>query len=242
MNNTVKLFGVRLDNLSKEEAFKKFLNLLEEKNLSTIFTPNPEIVMLAQEDVKYKEALLEGDLIIADGIGIIIASKIKKLGIKEKIPGIDFMESILKYANNSKKSVYFLGAKEEVVKKAVTNISNKYPNIDIKGYHNGYFIESEELKVIDDINEVKPDILFVALGAPKQEKFMIKYKNIINAKVGMGVGGAFDVYSGFTKRAPKIFRKIHLEWLYRIITNPRRIKRSFKIPKFLMKVLLTKNK
>ncbi len=242
MCEIVKLFGVKFNKANEEEAFKIFLQLLNNNRYSMIFTPNPEIVMLAQKDVEYKNILVEGDLVIPDGIGIIMASKIKKLGLEKRIPGIEFMERILKFSNNARKSIYLFGSTEENVKKAAENIKTKYPYIDIVGTRNGFYDENEELKIVDSINEVKPDILFVAMGAPKQEKFMYKYRKILNVKVAMGVGGSVDVWAGAVKRAPKFFRKIGLEWLYRILRNPSRIKRSFVLPKFLIKVLLSKNK
>jgi len=239
-NNVVKLFGVRFHKVNEDTAFKRFLYLLNKNKYSMIFTPNPEIVMMAQKDLEYKDVLAEGDLVIPDGIGIIIASRIKKLGLEKRLPGIEMMESILKYCNNAKKSIYLLGSSSENVENAATNIKKEYPNIDIVGYHDGFFDETEELRIVDKINDVKPDILFVAMGAPKQEKWMYKHRKILNVKVSMGVGGAVDVWAGAVKRAPKLFRKIGLEWFYRIITNPKRIKRSFVLPKFILKVLLSR--
>lgn len=239
-DNIVKLFGVKFHKFDQEQAFKRFLYLLNRSKYSMIFTPNPEIVMMAQKDLEYKDILAEGDLVIPDGIGIILASRIKKLGLDKRLPGIEMMENILKYCNNAQKSIYLLGSNADNVEKAAENIKSEYPNIDIKGYHDGYFDDTEELQIVDKINEVKPDILFVAMGAPKQEKWMYKHRKILNVKVAMGVGGAVDVWSGAVKRAPKLFRKIHLEWFYRIVTNPKRIKRSFVLPQFLLKVLLSR--
>lgn len=238
--NIVKIFGVKFHKVNKDGAFRKFLMLLESDKYSMIFTPNPEIVMMAQKDLEYKNILSEGDLVIPDGIGIILASKIKKLGLEERLPGIEMMESILKYCNNAKKSIYLLGTSSENVEKAASNIKETYPNIDIAGYHDGYFDEAEELKIVDKINEVKPDILFVALGAPKQEKWMYKYRKILNVKVSMGVGGSLDIWSGAIRRAPKFFRKIGMEWFYRIAKNPLRIKRGLLLPKFLIKVIISR--
>lgn len=238
--NVVKLFGVKFHKVNEETAFKKFLYLLNKSKYSMIFTPNPEIVMMAQKDLEYKDILAEGDLVIPDGIGIILASRIKKLGLEKRLPGIEMMESILKYCNNAKKSIYLLGSNSENVESAAINIQKEYPNIIVAGYHDGFFDETEELRIVDKINEVKPDILFVAMGAPKQEKWMYKHRKILNVKVAMGVGGAVDVWAGAVKRAPKFFRKIGLEWFYRIVTNPKRIKRSMLLPKFLLKVLLSR--
>lgn len=239
-NDTVKLFGVKFHKGDEDELFKRFLYLLNRSRYSMIFTPNPEIVMMAQKDLEYKDILAEGDLVIPDGIGIIMASKIKKLGLDKRMPGIELMDNILKYCNNAKKSIYLLGASEENIKKAADNIQETYPNLTIAGYHHGYFDESEEYKIIDGINEVKPDILFVAMGAPKQEKWMYTHRKILNAKVAMGCGGSIDVWSGSVKRAPKFFRKVGLEWFYRIAAHPSRWRRSLVLPKFLLKVVLSK--
>lgn len=239
-NETVKLFGVKFHKGDEDVLFKRFLYLLNRSRYAMIFTPNPEIVMMAQKDLEYKDILAEGDLVIPDGIGIILASKVKKLGLDKRMPGIEMMESILKYCNNAKKSIYLLGSNEENIEKAAENIQNSYPNIIISGYHHGYFDPSEELKIIDKINEVKPDILFVAMGAPKQEKWMYTHRKILNAKVAMGVGGSLDVWAGVVKRAPKFFRKIGLEWFYRMLSHPSRWKRSLVLPKFLLKVLLSR--
>jgi N-acetylglucosaminyldiphosphoundecaprenol N-acetyl-beta-D-mannosaminyltransferase len=239
-NQTVKLFGVKFNKGDEDVLFKRFLYLLNRSRYAMIFTPNPEIVMMAQKDLEYKDILAEGDLVIPDGIGIIVASKIKKLGLEKRMPGIEMMESILKYCNNAKKSIYLLGSSEENVEKAADNIKLTYPNIIISGYHHGFFDASEELKIIDKINEVKPDILFVAMGAPKQEKWMYTHRKILNAKVAMGVGGSLDIWAGAVKRAPKFFRKIGFEWLYRMLSHPSRWKRSLVLPKFLLKVLLSR--
>jgi len=239
-NDTTKLFGVKFHKGDEDDLFKRFLHLLNRSRYSMIFTPNPEIVMMAQKDLEYKDILAEGDLVIPDGIGIIIASRIKKLGLDKRLPGIEMMENILKYCNNAKKSIYLLGSTEENIEKAAENIQEAYPNLIIAGYHHGYFDESEELKIIDGINEVKPDILFVAMGAPKQEKWMYKHRKILNAKVAMGIGGSIDIWSGAVKRAPRFFRAIGLEWLYSLIKHPSRWRRFLTLPKFLLKVLLSR--
>lgn len=236
-NNSVKILGVRVDNVTFDQAYKKFIELLEAKACSSIYTPNPEIIMAAHEDEKFNEVITGADLVVPDGIGVIYASRILGLGIKERIPGIELMEKILNYCNITKSSIFIFGGKDPSAQKACENILKQYPNIVVKGHTSGYYDQSKELKVVDMINEAKPDVLFVALGAPKQEMFIHKYKNILNAKVAMGVGGSIDVWAGNTKRAPKLFIKLNLEWLYRILANPTRIKRAFALPKFMVKVI-----
>ena len=133
-------------------------------------------------------------------------------------------------------SFYFLGSKPGVAEKAKKNIEEKYVGIKVVGTHDGYFSVEDEIKVIADINANRPDVLLVAMGAPKQERFINKYRNKLNCKVARGVGGCFDVISGNVKRAPNIFIKLKLEWLYRGLTDIRRLKRLVAIPKFMIKV------
>ena len=237
----VKILGVKIHKVNMEQAFSSFLYLLNGNICSMIFTPNTEMVMNASKDQDFRRVLNSGDLIVPDGIGIIYASNHHNLGLEDRVPGIELMEKILKFANTTKKSVFLLGGAPGISEKAAENINDTFPNIVIKGFHDGYFKEEEELKVIDKINETRPDILFVALGTPKQELWMNKHRKILNAKVAMGVGGALDVWSGNSKRAPKIFRDLGLEWLYRLIREPKRIWRMMTIPKFLIRVFLEKD-
>lgn len=236
----IKILGVKIHKVTMSEAFNVFLNLLNQNTCQTIFTPNTEIVMAAQEDKELKSILAQGDLVIPDGIGLIHASNIHNLGLEERVPGVDLMDKMLKFCHTTKKSVFILGGKPGVAERASEHILEEYPNIKIKGTQDGYFSQDDELKVIDKINDVRPDVLFVALGAPKQEKWIYKHKKILNVKVAMGVGGGVDIWAGTAKRAPKFFIDIHLEWFYRLLMNPSRLGRMLSIPKFLIKVMIDK--
>lgn len=237
----VKIFGVRFDNVNADEANRKFISLLESERLRTIYTPNTEMIMKAQDDPEFKSILNEGDLVVPDGIGVVLASKIHHLGLTERVPGIELMAMMLEYCNRAGKSIYLFGGKPEVADLAAVKIKEQYPNIIISGTRDGYYDESQEHKILDDINEKKPDILFVALGAPKQEKWIHKYKKTINASVAMGVGGSLDVWAGTVKRAPKFFQKTGLEWFYRLLKQPTRVMRMMSLPQFMIKVILTKH-
>lgn len=238
--NYVKIFGVKIDKVTMEEANKRLVSYMQGEDLKMIFTPNPEFIMKAQEDPEFKDILCQGDLVVPDGIGIIKASKIHHLELSERVPGIELMEKALEYCNRSKKSLFLFGGKPGVPETAAKNILEKYPNLIIKGTQDGYFDEKDELRILDKINEAKPDILFVGLGAPKQEKWIYKYRKIINSKVAMGVGGAIDVWAGTSKRAPKIFIKLGVEWLYRLLKQPTRIGRMMILPQFMIKVIFSK--
>ena len=237
---TVKILGVKFDKLNFEGAYQRFTSFMMQDETKMIFTPNAEFVMRAQKDEDFRQILNKGDLVVPDGIGVIIASNIHHLELEERIPGIDFMSKMLGYANRSSRSIFLFGGKEGVAETAAKKINEKYPNVVIKGTQHGYYSDKDELKILDKINEVKPDILFVALGAPKQEKWIYKHQKLLNVKVAIGVGGAIDIWAGTAKRAPKIFQTLGLEWFYRFLKEPTRLGRMLQIPKFLIKVIFTR--
>lgn len=237
----VRIFGVRFDNVTAEEAKRRFIAMVDSDGLKTIYTPNTEIIMKAQDDPSFKQVLNEGDLVIPDGIGVVLASKIHHLGLSERVPGIELMGLMLEFCNRAGKSIYLFGGAPGIADKAAEKILTTYPNLKIVGIRDGYFKDEEAWSILDDINENKPDVLFVALGAPKQEKWIHQYKKTLNAKVAMGVGGALDVWSGTVKRAPVIFQRLGLEWFYRLLKQPSRIGRMMSLPKFMIKVILTKH-
>ncbi len=236
----VRIFGVRFDNVTMSEALGRFVDFLKRGETAVIYTPNPEIILNASENNELKEALLDADLVVADGIGVLYASKIHHLGLKEKVSGIDLAEKIIHFLNNTKGSIFLLGAGKGIAETAAYKLAEKYPNIKVLGYQDGYFAEEDELKVIDKINELKPDVIFVGLGSPKQELWINKYKSILNCKVAMGVGGSIDVWAGHAKRAPKWVQNIGMEWFYRLIKEPTRIKRMASLPIFAYRVLTSR--
>lgn len=247
--NRIKIFGVRVDNVDLNEANNRVEEFLKQESIKTIYTPNTEIVMACKEDEKLREIVNSGDLIIPDGIGLIHASNIKNKPLKERVTGFDLSIKILEIANREGYSLYLLGGKDGVAKEAGKNIEKNYPNINIVGYHHGYFKGShigekehpEELAIIDEIVKKKPDIIFVGLGFPKQEIWIEENKDRLPSKVIIGNGGTMDILSGNTKRAPEIFQRLGLEWLYRLIKEPSRIKRQLVLPKFMLQVLFGKN-
>ncbi len=238
---SIRILGVKIHQVTNETAYDRFLTLIEEPQMSMICTPNTEIVMMAQTDSELKEILEDADLVIPDGIGLVYASKIHQLGLTERVTGIDTMERILNYANNTKRSLYIFGGKPGVADKAVEKMKELYPNIQYKGTQDGYYKKEDEDKILNHINEVKPDLLFVALGAPRQEKWIYQNRKTLNVKVAMGVGGAVDVWAGTTKRAPKIFIDLHMEWFYRLLKEPTRIGRMMSLPQFMIKVLISRD-
>lgn len=236
--------GLLFDKLYQDEK-KEYIKILEKKlkkNEKTfIVTANPEAFNIALENEQYMDMLMdERTEIIPDGIGLVKAAKILGYDIKEKIPGIDIVENLLMFANQYKKTIYLFGAKQEVIDKMTSLIKNKYPKITIIGAKNGY--EKDKDKVFQDIINKEPDIVLVALGMPLQEELIYKYLDKFKKGIFVGVGGSFDVLSGSKKRAPKIFIKLNLEWLYRIVREPKRIKRFYNNNiKFIRKIYKIRN-
>lgn len=184
------------------------------------------------------QILQSADLIVPDGSSILWAAKVLKKPLKARVTGIDLMQLLLKEAEKKGWSVYFLGAKPDVVEKAAINVQRKLPKLNICGYHHGYF--DDNYLPLQQINEAKPDLLFVGMGAPRQERWLYTNKNQIQCGVAMGVGGSFDVLSGTTKRAPVWMQKRGLEWLYRYLREPKRLKRSIMLPRFVGLVIAEK--
>lgn len=228
------ILGLRIDDIDMEEALKKAYDaIIIKDNFKYIFTPNAEICMAALKNKRLLTALNSSYMNIPDGEGVILASKILKTPLKEKVPGCVFVQNLL----NLKKSfsVYLLGASEESVIKAKENIFKKYPHISISGYRNGYFVKDDVDEIIDDINTAQPDLIIIGLGAPQQELFIYDNRNRIKSGLAIGVGGTIDILSGYAKRAPEFFCKYKLEWLYRLAKQPKRFKRMLSIPAFLIK-------
>ena len=228
-------FGVDVSPLSYEEILADLEKRMQQNLKSTIIAVNPEKVMAAEKNEQLRSLINNSTYGIPDGVGILLASKLKKGNITSRVTGVDMMDRLLGFAAEKGYRVFLYGAKEEVVSKAKEKIEEKYPSIIISGYENGY-VQDPQL-VVDKINEAKADILFVAMGSPKQELWIREHMDSVTAKVFQGVGGSFDVFAGHVQRAPEAYRKLGLEWLYRLMKEPKRFKRQLALPKFLLKVL-----
>lgn len=238
--NKVNVLDIRFSNISDEELLNVLTGAFKSDSNLRIVTPNPEIVMAANKSDDLKEMINNSTLVLKDGIGIKIAEKLKGIEGEKRQTGIETLERLLEIANENGYSVYFVGAKDEILQKAIVNIKVKFPNIVVKGQHNGYFKDGspEEEEILKDIEEKKPDLLIAAMGFPKQEIFLTKTEA---PKVSIACGGSLDVMSGEVKRAPRWMQKVGLEWFYRLIKDPGRIKRQIVIPVFLWKIVFTKN-
>ena len=209
----------------EENIFYSILeDLLITNKKKFIITVNPEIIIKSYKNIEIKEMLLnDNNILVPDGISIIKKAKQYNINIKERITGVDISSKALEICNKNKKSIYLFGSKKEVLDKLIMNINQKYPNINIVGFSDGY-VEDKD-KIMQEIIFLSPDLILIALGVPNQELLINKYIEKAKKGVFIGVGGTFDVLSGCKKRAPKLFIKLNLEWLYRIICEPTRLKR-----------------
>lgn len=234
---SINILGVRIDTLNFTKAKQKCIDFLNSSSTHIVFTPNVEMIMLSQKDEKFKKILNLSDLNVPDGIGVIWASKYFGEKLYERVTGFDLMMSLMPELERLQKRVFLLGAKEGVAEKAKDNLKKNFKNLNICGVYHGYFKKDENDKVIEMINSSSAEVVFVAMGMKKQEEWICKNKKKLKCKLIMGVGGSFDVLAGEVKRAPKIFQRLGLEWLYRLVTQPWRYKRMLALPKFVLTVL-----
>jgi N-acetylglucosaminyldiphosphoundecaprenol N-acetyl-beta-D-mannosaminyltransferase len=228
------------------EAMGIFRELMNNGGCSLIVTPNSEIIVNAAGDPELKSIIEQADLVIPDGIGLVYASKIMGVPLRERVTGIDFLDAILGYLEETGESVFFLGSKPgdgevpSVAELAAEKMLEKYKDLKIAGTHHGYFKEPDEPEIVKAINDSGADFLCVAMGSPKQEKFVSRWKSELNVKGAIGVGGSLDVWAGTLKRAPEFYRNHGLEWLYRLIQEPSRYKRMAALPLFMIKVVISR--
>ena len=231
----VDVLNVKFDNVTKDKAVELALECIENNRGSYVVTPNPEIVMEAAGNSALMEALESAVLTLPDGIGIVYGARILGTPLKEKVPGIDFAEALMARLADRNGTVFLFGAKPGVAEKAGDMLTAKYPGLVISGYADGYF--DDDSGIIEAINTVKPDLLLVCLGFPKQEIWMYKNRKHLDVGIMAGLGGSLDVFAGEVERAPVSWQKLGLEWLYRLIKQPSRFGRMMRLPLFLLCVI-----
>jgi len=239
---SLKILGVRVDKVDMMEALCCVDSFIKEGNYHHAITLNAEMVYRAHFDPPLKEIIDEADLVTPDGSGVVWAASYLGDPVKERVTGIDLMLKICQQARHNNWRIFLLGGAPGVAAEAAEKLREQYPNITIVGTQHGYFPAHEEREVIDAIRITQPDILFVALGAPKQEFWIHAHRKKLPVKVAIGVGGSFDVLSGRAKRAPRWMQKMKLEWLARLIREPWRARRMLALPKFAFLVIKSKSK
>ncbi len=230
---SIELFGLNVDTLTFEEAVHNAKILIDGQKVSQVITINPEMFEYANKDSEFTNIVNEAEMVIPDGVGVKIALKINGTNV-ERIPGIDFARKLLEESAVNNIPVAIVGAKEEIIVKAVENLQKEINGLNIVYYHNGYFNNDEE--IYNEINAKSPKLILVAMGSPRQEQFIYNAKKVLKPALMVGIGGSLDVWSGSIKRAPKIFQIFGMEWFYRTVTQPSRIKRIFPtLPLFIIK-------
>ena len=219
--------GANINNLSIKEGISEIEKLIKDNKPSYIVTPNAAHITLLQRDKEFKEVYKNAKLIFPDGKSLIWSSKIMGFPLKERITGLDLLFSLSSLASQKNYKIYFLGASTQVIKKTVENLRYKFPNLQIAGYHHGYFFDEKE--VISKINKLEPHILFIGMGFPKQEKWIYAHINQLKIKIAICVGGVFDIIAGKVYRAPLWMQNLGLEWFFRLIQEPRRLWKRYLI-------------
>lgn len=229
-----EILGVLFDNVTRLEAVERVLALLDDPGArGYVVTPNAEIVYLCRQEAELTEVLNGAALVLPDGVGIIHAAKILRRPLKGKVAGIDFASALMEALSRREEGLFLLGAKPGVAEAAAKRLAERYPGLRIVGTHDGYF--QEEGPVVDAINRSGAAVVFVCLGAPRQEYWMREHVSLPGARLMVGLGGALDVYAGQVKRAPDLWVKLGLEWLYRLVREPWRISRmGRRLPAFLI--------
>ncbi len=240
MSEKISIYGISYDNVTLPEAAELAHEMLSEPKNHIVVTPNAEIAYLAAGDDRLGQTINAADIVVADGIGVVYASKIYGTPVKEKVAGVELGELVLRDAAESGEGIFFLGAKPGVGDLAAQNLTEKYPGLNFVGIRDGYFDNHDE--IVEEINASGAKILFVCLGAPKQELWAGKYKDALNVRLTLCLGGALDSYAGTVKRAPKIWIKLGLEWLYRLIREPKRFVRMLALPKYMFAVIFDRLK
>lgn len=225
------VLGVRYDNVTMDEAIAQARALLETDGADYCVTPNAEMAYEALHDERFRDLLNGAALTLPDGAGVVLAAKIRKTPLKQKVAGVEFAARLLSLLEETEKTLYLLGSKPEVGELAAQKMRAQHPRLNIVGIQDGYF--TDEQAVIDAVNTAAPDVLFVCLGSPKQEWFMKNHRNELNVRLMIGLGGTLDSFAGTVKRAPRWMIRLQLEWLYRLLREPKRFKRMLRLPKYI---------
>lgn len=242
MNERIQILGITIDPLTMKETVDAVEQYVLKKHPLHLMGVNADKINQCHEDEKIKKIVNESGIINADGASVVLASKFLGAPVPERVAGIDLMQNLLELSNKKGYSVYFFGAKEEILQDMLKAFKQRYPDLDVVGYRNGYFSPEDEEKIQEDIKDRKPDFVFVGITSPKKEYIIQSFMdNGINA-VFMGVGGSFDVLSGHIKRAPLWMQKLNLEWLFRVANEPKRLFKRYFVGdiSFIRKVLRAK--
>ena len=232
----IDVMGLKFDSMTMDETLSRAEALLRGDKAAYVVTPNAEIAYEALHDGQLREMLNGADLMLPDGAGVVLASKLLRTPVKQKVAGVDFAAGLLGILERNGQSLYLLGGKPGIGELAAQKMLEAHPQLRIAGIADGYF--RDEASVIEKINASGADALFVCLGAPKQERFMVQHRQELHVHLMAGLGGSLDAFAGTVQRAPAWMIRLNLEWLYRLIREPKRFRRMLRLPKYLWAVML----
>lgn len=233
----INVLGIRFDSLTPEEAARRGGELLSAPGFHYAVTPNPEFILSAEKDDLFRNILNGADLVLPDGIGVIYSAKLLGTPLAGRVTGVGFAGDMLTALDKLGGRLFLLGAKPGVAEEAGRRIAAQYPGLTVCGTQDGYFKEDEQERVLQAIRDAAPDLIFVCLGAPKQEKWIAEYGPQTGAHLAIGLGGVLDVYAGTVQRAPVFYQKLGLEWFYRLMKEPWRAGRMARLPLVLVKAV-----
>ncbi len=232
----IDVLGVAYDNVTMEEAVSAGRQLLQGSRAAVCVTPNAEIAYDATQDAAFRALLNRADLVLPDGAGVVLAAKLRKTPLKQKVAGVDFAGQMLQVFAETGTRLYLLGSKPGIAERAAENMKKTAPGLVICGTADGYF--TDEAAVVEKINAAQAQALFVCLGSPKQERFMFDHQEeLTTVRLMAGLGGTLDAFAGTAKRAPDWMIRANLEWLYRLYKEPKRLGRMMRLPKYLLKAI-----
>lgn len=218
-----KILGFEVDKITCSELLDKIEEFICSRKPHKFAAVNPFYLLEARKYPEFAKYINECDIVTADGVGILFAGWLLGRPFPERVAGIDIFSKLIEKASRANWRLYFLGAQPGIAEKAYQNLKKKYHNLNVVGIHHGYFREDEEKEIVKDIKSKSPDILIVCLGVYRQEMFIQKYQMEMAVPVSCGLGGILDIYAGRFKRAPKQMEKVGLDWLFRLIQEPRRL-------------------
>ena len=243
MIEPIKILGVPVHPMTMQEAVTALEERMQADMQTFVVTANAEIIMMCQEDAGYNQIIShEAELVLPDGAGAVWAGRHLGYNVPERVAGFDLYNKLLALSAKKGYKAYFFGGSPGIAEAAKAKSEELYPGVQIVGCHNGYFTDADVTAIIDAINKSGAEMLFVALGAPKQEKWILEHRNELKPRILMGIGGSFDVLAGKMERAPKWMQDASLEWAFRLYKQPSRFMRMMALPKFALKVIFSSSK
>lgn len=233
----VSLFGVRIHAVSMDETIQHILRFVRKGTPRQVVTADSSMVVMAQKDDHLRDIINQADLVTPDSIGILWACRRRGIVMPERVSGVDIVVRLAQVSAQTGLRLYFLGAQPGVAEEAAQRLQVRYPGVQVVGCQHGYFPPEMEPEIVRQIREAQPDVLCVAMGIPKQEKWIDRYRHTLKVPVSIGVGGTFDVLSGRVRRAPMWMQRMGMEWLWRVGHNPRKISKVMLLPRFVWMVL-----